>query len=47
MEIPKLFITSAELDTILVWYETLKAEGGNEKEDDALYSKLEQHYENM
>lgn len=44
-ELPKLLLSTNELNTILVWYETLKDEGGNEEVDDALYAKLDKHFD--
>lgn len=46
-EASKFHITSTELHTILVWYETLQQEGGNEEEDDTLYERLEQHWQTL
>lgn len=44
---PTLRLSRDELETILVWYETLRDEGGNEPEDDVLYEKLADAFDGM
>lgn len=40
-------LSRGELESILVWYETLRDEGGNEPEDDVLYEKLADAFDGM
>lgn len=44
---PKLQLSRDELESILVWYEMLREEGGNEPEDDVLYEKLADAFDAM